>query len=231
MSTATAEVLLPEVLPGENDLPCSDGVPMETDRHRRQMNVMIESLELAWHERDDFYVGGDMFVYFSNHQVRNNDFRGPDVFVVLDVVRRERKSWVAWEEGGSLPDVVIELTSESTTAVDHGVKKTLYARKLRVPVYVIFDPHSGALEVFLLDHKTRTYHPLSPNAEGRVEVEILDLFVGVHPTRIGTVEAPLLRWFDRAGRVLPLASERADALASRLAEYERRFGIVVTEPG
>jgi len=183
---------------------------METERHRRQMVALIESLDLAWHDRDDFYVGGDMFVYFSSHQVRNNDFRGPDVFVVLDTTRRERKSWVAWEEGGRLPDVVIELTSESTAAVDHGLKKTLYARKLRVPVYVIFDPHSGELEAYLLDYKTRTYHLLPRDADGRVEVEILDLLLGLHPTRTGAVEAPLLRWFDRAGNLLPLASERAD---------------------
>jgi hypothetical protein len=68
-----------------------------------------------------------MFVYFSQLQVKRNDFRGPDVFVALDVERKERKSWVAWEEGGRLPDVVIELTSDSTRHVDHVDKKRTYA--------------------------------------------------------------------------------------------------------
>jgi Uma2 family endonuclease len=37
--------------------------------------------------------------------------------VVLDVPRRERKSWVVWEEEKA-PDVVIELLSESTAKKD-----------------------------------------------------------------------------------------------------------------
>lgn len=223
---------------------------METERHRRQMNVLIESLELAWHDRDDFYAGGDMFVYFSVDQVRHNDFRGPDFFVVLDTTRRERKSWVAWQEEGRLPDVVVELTSPSTEAVDRGEKKSVYARRMRVSVYAIFDPMTGALEAYLLDRKTRRYGPLLPGADGRIEVEPLELFLGLHPTRVGTVDAPLLRWFDHEGRLLPLASERAEAegqraeaekqraeaekqradgLAARLAEYERRFGAATPE--
>ncbi len=249
MTMSTAEKLEPEMPPGEDELPCSDGVPMETERHRRQMLVLIESLELAWRDRDDFYVGGDMFVYFSAEQVRHNSFRGPDVFVVLDTVRRERKSWVVWAEGRS-PDVVIELVSESTERVDRGEKMTVYARQLRVPVYVIFDPLSGALDAFLLDHKKRRYNPLPRDAEGRIEVAALDLLLGLHPTRVGTVDAPMLRWIDREGHVLPLEGERADeerlradeerlradeerlradALAAKLAEYERRFGALTTD--
>lgn len=64
---------------------------MESARHRQQMSLLVDSLEDSWRERDDFYVGGNMFLYFSAAQVRNNDFRGPDVFVVLNTTRRERK--------------------------------------------------------------------------------------------------------------------------------------------
>jgi hypothetical protein len=87
-------------LPGADELQTSDGEPMESERHRRQMLLLIESLEHAFGDRDDFYVGGDMFLYFSEAQTRKNDFRGPDVFVVLDTERRERKAWVVWEEDG-----------------------------------------------------------------------------------------------------------------------------------
>ena len=57
-------------------------------------------------------------------QVRHQDFRGPDFFAVLGVPKRERKSWVVWQEGKG-PDVVIELLSESTAAQD---KEALLAR-------------------------------------------------------------------------------------------------------
>src|SRR5262245_18015289 len=97
--------------PRGEDLPYSDGEPMDTARHRIQMVILVDSLGSAWADRDDFYVGGNEFVYFSELQAKNNDFRGPDVYVVLDTVKKERKSWVVWEEGGQMPDVVIELTS------------------------------------------------------------------------------------------------------------------------
>src|SRR5688572_27876357 len=109
-------------LPGQDVLPSVDGEPMETGFHDAQDTLLKDSLLDAWDERRDFFVGGNMFVYFSEHQVRNNDFRGADVFVVLDTERKGRKSWVAWEERGRLPDVVIEVTSESTAHVDRGEK-------------------------------------------------------------------------------------------------------------
>ncbi len=83
-----------EIPPTEEEIPYSDGLPMESERHFFQMSLGLESLKLAWKERDDFYAGGDMFVYFSLDQVKGRDFRGPDFFVVLGVPRRERKSWV-----------------------------------------------------------------------------------------------------------------------------------------
>ena len=75
-----------------------------------------------------------MFVYFSLAQVRNQAFRGPDFFVVLDVSPRERKSWVVWQEGKG-PDVVIELLSDSTAAHDKGEQKIIYQNALRVLEY------------------------------------------------------------------------------------------------
>src|SRR4051812_38235556 len=118
--------------PGEDELPCSDGEPMESERHAKQQSLLTSSLDRAWKDRDDVYVGGNMFVYFSEIQIKKNDFRGPDVFVVLDTTRRVRKSWVMWGENGRVPDVVIELTSPSTQAIDRGEKKRVYEKLLRV---------------------------------------------------------------------------------------------------
>jgi Uma2 family endonuclease len=106
MSTALARFHVPELPPGEDELPYDDGEPMDTERHRKQMNLLSGSLELAWDDRQDFYVGANMAVYFSELQVKKNDFRGPDLFVVLDTVRREHKSWVVWQEGGRTPERV-----------------------------------------------------------------------------------------------------------------------------
>jgi len=47
--------------------------------------------------------------------------------VVLNVDgKRERQGWVVWEEKGRYPDVIIELMSPSTAAMDTGVKKDIH---------------------------------------------------------------------------------------------------------
>ncbi len=103
--------------PTEDELPCDDGIPMETQRHKMQMDLLLDTLQPWLDQREDGYIGGNMFIYFSTEQVKNQDFRGPDFFAVLGVPKRERKSWVVWEEGKA-PNVVIELLSESTSNED-----------------------------------------------------------------------------------------------------------------
>jgi Uma2 family endonuclease len=72
-------------LPTQDELPCDDGVPMETQRHKFQMDLLMDTL-LPWLEqREDGYVGGNMFVYFSAAQIKKQDFKGPDFFAVLGV--------------------------------------------------------------------------------------------------------------------------------------------------
>ena len=138
-------------LPTDRDLPFDDGVPMDSPWHRACMNVLIDSMEHHWRDRKDFYVGGDMFVYYSDRLVYNRDFRGPDFFVVLDTDHdKPRKSWVVWREGGQHPDVVIELASETTRHVDRGEKKRLYAQSWRTSEYYIYDPSEELLEGWLL---------------------------------------------------------------------------------
>ena len=70
-------------LPTQDDLPSEDGIPMETERHKKQMDLLIYSLAPWLIEHQDGYVNGNMFVYFSANQLKNENFRGPDVFVTL----------------------------------------------------------------------------------------------------------------------------------------------------
>ena len=80
-----------QALPTEDDLPCDDGEPMETPRHRDQMWMLIYSLQAHWADRTDYYASGNMFLHYDPQNKRR--FRGPDFFLVLDVENRERKSW------------------------------------------------------------------------------------------------------------------------------------------
>lgn len=212
---------IPAVPPGEDELPNSDGVPMESQRHLLQMTLLIMSLRDAWKDRHDFYVSGNMFVYYSEHQIKRNDFRGPDVFVVLDTSDRERKSWVSWGEGGKLPDVVIELLSDRTRHIDRGEKMHIYSRLWKVAQCYLYDPFSYEFEGYQLN-EDRSFVPIAANPNGDLVCPRLGLRLGIRAGRFQGIEAPWLRWIDASGQPLLLASEQAlQALARTELERER----------
>jgi Uma2 family endonuclease len=196
-------------LPTEDELPCDDGEPMETARHRDQMILLIESLKAHWTDREDYYVGGNMFIHYN--PLDKHYMRGPDFFLVLDTDPHERKSWVVWQEGMRFPDVIIELLSDSTREVDRGAKKRLYARVFRTAEYYLYDPFSCELEGFHL--LGADYRPTAPDPGGRIFSSLTGMYLAV---RDGW-----LRWLNKAGEVLPTPAELARRAMS-LAEQEKQ---------
>jgi len=75
------------------DLPLEDGIPLETNQHRIAMNVLIQSLKHAWAERTDFFVGGNMFVYFSTLQLYERIFKTPNYFVFDPFDAKSLRGW------------------------------------------------------------------------------------------------------------------------------------------
>ncbi len=139
------------------------------------------------------------------------------LFVAQGVRKRERKSWVLWQEGKP-PDVVIELLSESTAAFDKNEKKQIYQDRLRAPEYFWYDPFSGELAGFALSDEQ--YQPLKPDAEGRWLSRQLGLSLTLWQGRYQGVEAQWLRWATRDGQLLPTGEEIAEREHER-AEQER----------
>ncbi len=205
--------------PTEDELPYDDGEPMETQRHILQMYLLLEPLSLHWADRDDFFVGGNMFVYFSPEQVKTYDFKGPDVFVVQGVSRRERKSWVVWQEGKA-PDVVIELLSDSTAHKDKTDKKLVYQNRLRAPEYFWFDPFSGELAGFAL--RQGKYTPLKGDAQGSLLSQQLQLKLTHWSGAFQGIEADWLRWATVDGHLLPTQQEAADEERQRANQAHQR---------
>ncbi|MGE3598571.1 MAG: Uma2 family endonuclease, partial [Dehalococcoidia bacterium] len=186
-------------------------------RHRSQMNLLIETLALYWSDRDDFFVGGNMFLYFTLEQASGRYFRGPDFFVVLGVPRKEHKSWLVWQEGKG-PDVIIELLSASTAAIDKGEKKLVYQDNLRVPEYFWYHPFSSERAGFVL--RDGVYEAILPDREDRLICKSLDLALVIWNGEYQGIEAPWLRWATLDGVLLPSGEELASR-ERRRADQER----------
>ncbi len=209
----------PPCPPTQDELPCEDDIPMESERHKLQMELLLETLQPWLAQRGEGYAGGNMFLYFSLAQTRGQYFRGPDVFVALGVPRGERKSWVVWEEGKA-PDVIIELLSDSTRDRDKTLKKQVYREQLRIPEYYWYDPFNpDDWAGFCLSGME--YQPLSLDGSGRMLSRQLQLALLRWRGSYRGVSAIWLRWATPQGQLLLTGDERAEQERQR-AEQERQ---------
>jgi Uma2 family endonuclease len=201
------------------DLIFDDGEPLESNRHRVAMNVLIRSAKEALRDRTDFFCGGNMFIYYSSRQVRNRDFRGPDFFVVLGVdPDLSRQGWVVWEENGRYPDVIIELLSPSTAQVDLNAKKILYQEVFHTRDYYVFDPYNpNSLQGWHLNLDSG-YQLIPENDRGWLWCQSLGLWVGTWNGAIEDDTTTWLRFYDESGNPILLPEEAA----SQQAEAERQ---------
>lgn len=186
----------------------SDEPPMESYLHLQQMILLLKCLEWYWQDRNDFFVAGNLTIYYSPNQRKSEYFRGPDFFVVLGVARKPRKSWVVWEEEGKYPHVIIEILSDSTAETDRGLKKEIYQETFRTPNYFWFDPTSLEFKGFQL--MAGKYEEIAANEQGWLWSQQLELFLGVHDSQ--------LRFFTPEGKLVPTPEEVAEKMARKLQD-------------
>ncbi len=196
----------------------SNEPPLESDLHLRQILLLLVSLEWLWQDRTDFFASGNLTVYFSPKQIKSQDFRGPDFFLVLDTEQRSRKSWTVWEEDGKYPNLIVEILSDSTAKVDRTTKKKLYQNTFRTPEYFWFDPNTLEFAGFVL--VAGEYETIPANNAGHLWSRQLNLHLGIHETK--------LRFFTAADVLVPTpeeAAREAQQKAARLAERLRSLGV------
>jgi Uma2 family endonuclease len=200
----------------------SDEPPLESDLHRDQIDLLIRLLKLWWRERQDFYASGNLTVYYSPNQKKSESFRGPDFFVVLGTEKKDRKSWVVWQEDGKYPNVIVEILSSSTTAVDKGLKKQIYQDTFRTPDYFWFDPVTMELQGFhLVDGK---YQEIRLTTDGRLWSQQLELYLGVYEgkLRFFTTENELILSSEELAQQERLRAEQAEERAKQSEERAKR---------
>ena len=216
------------VLSGQSDaitFPPSDlwsnEPPLESDRHLRQILLLLSSLEWWWRDRPDaleqrrnnFFAAGNLSIYYSTRQRKSEDFRGPDFFVVLDTEYKERKSWMVWEEDGKYPNLILEILSDTTAQIDRGLKKQIYQDIFRTPQYFWFDPYSLEFVGFRLLKDARYYEEITLNEQRWYWSQQLELYLGIVEER--------LRFFTPEGELVPAPKEAAIQEQQR-AQAERQ---------
>lgn len=195
----------------------SDEPPLETDFHRDQIDLLIRLLKWWWRERE-FYVSGNLTIYYNERQLKSREFREPDFFVVLGTQKKDRRSWIVWHEEGKYPNVIVEILSDKTATVDKGLKKQLYQDTFRTPEYFWFDPVSLEFKGFHLPNAQ--YEEIAQTENGKLWSQQLELYLGVQERK--------LRFFTADNVLIPSTEERVEEMEQtieRLREQLRSQGI------
>jgi len=198
------------ILPDTTEL-YSDEPEMESSLHYTQLMMLVATLEWWWRDREDFFIGANLTIYFNHQRLKTQDSRGPDFFLVKETEKRPRTSWVVWEEKGRYPNLIIELLSDSTARVDRVLKKQLYQNRLHTPEYFWFSPDTLEFKGFRLEEKE--YVPIKPLENGWRWSQELGLYLAIVERK--------LRYFTQDGELVPTPEESA-LQEQRRAEAERQ---------
>jgi Uma2 family endonuclease len=196
--------------------PSSDGQPVaESDFQLQPLLYAVTTLRTHFQDRADVYVAGNMFIYYE--EGNPEAVVAPDVFVVLGTTKRDRVSYMLWEEPKG-PDFVLEITSRSTRTKDQGPKRGTYAF-LGVREYFQDDPTHDYLVPALQGARlvAGSYQALPPTT-------LPDGTLVLHSDVLGLdlrLEEGTLRFYDPVtGQKLLSHAEIEQAL--RAAEQARR---------
>ena len=215
--------------------PTSDGLPMaESDFQRKPLTYAVEALDAYFQERADVYVSGNLFIYYE--EGNPEAVVAPHVFVVIGAGKRDRASYVLWEEPKA-PDFALEITSRSTRSQDQGAKRGMYAF-LGVQEYVQYDPTGDYLEPPL-----KGLRLVDDNYQPMPTTSLPHGGLGLHSDVLGLdlrLEHGMLRFFDpmtgqslltyrEAEQARREAEERAQAAEARIAELEARLQALQAE--
>lgn len=147
----------------ERAYPSSDGKPFaENDLIFDYMAYSLETLKFYFKNRSDVYVSANSFVYYE--EGNKKAVVAPDVYVVFGVPKRLRDKYKVWQEGGIIPQFVLEVTSEETTNKDQEIKPKIY-QKLGIREYFYYEPLGEYLNPLLQGMRlvNDRYQPIEVN--------------------------------------------------------------------
>jgi Uma2 family endonuclease len=225
-------------LPTMYDLPSEDpeepGLPDEF--HALQPQLLSRSLQLTAYTRQEIFSVLDMNLYYDPEHT--SWYKRPDWFLVVGVSRLykgydARSSYVLWDEKVA-PIVVVEFLSPGTESEDLGrfaakppqrqpgkppCKFDVYEQVIKVQNYIVYDQETQNLRYFRLVNGRYQEQPIAAQ-NPRLWIPELDIGLGIWAEAFDALPQAWLRWYDRAGKVLPTDTEQEQQ--GRQAERQAR---------
>ncbi len=196
--------------------PSSDGKPMaETDWHHKLLMELLQIIDHHFREHDDVYVSGDLLIYYKMGD--NTKSVAPDIFVVRGVAKKQRGTYLTWEESHT-PDFVLELASPSTVQHDLTRKKDLYASVLKVKEYYIYDPRHQIQPHFIGFRLVEGVYQEITFVNERLPSSVLNLELGERDGTLRVYDPTIEQWLAPPEERAEQAEERAEQAEAELAK-------------
>ncbi|MEG3974441.1 Uma2 family endonuclease [Microcoleus sp. herbarium8] len=156
--------------------------------------------------------------------------KAPDWFYARNVQTLEnqeiRRSYTPNLEG-DIPAIVMEFLSASPND-EYSSKPTyppgkwfFYEQVLRVPIYAIFEPAAGLLEIYQLDSLGK-YQVQQPDPNNHYWIAGVGLFLGVWQGTKAERTGYWLRWWDESGQMLLWGAEMVERERQEKANVQQR---------
>jgi hypothetical protein len=204
--------------PDVSNLITEDDTPVDNLYSEKQMRLLTHSLYASWKPGFPFVSMANVGVWVA----LNRPPVVPDVLVTthvtapVDVKDAESKSYFSWQYDGKVPDVVVEIVS-NTKGGELDYKLRNYEH-IGVSWYVVYDPlkylKADVLSVFRLSKSGKT----------KVGCDFAELGLGVTlwEGRFEDATDTWLRWTGADGQVLMTSEEQAELARHQAEQAQQR---------
>ncbi|MBX7210628.1 MAG: Uma2 family endonuclease [Verrucomicrobiaceae bacterium] len=205
--------------PDVSNLITEDDTPVDNLFSEKQMRLLTESIHTSWKPGFPFVAMANVGVYVA----LNRPAIVPDVLVTTEVeplqdaMKKDHRSYFTWMYGGKVPDVVIEIVS-NTKGGELSTKKRDY-HHIGVPWYAVFDPAHHLTENTLTIFERQRADYVTSNQPA---FEGIGLGVTLWTGEYEGMTETWLRWTDRDGKMLLTGKESTEAEARRAAAETKR---------
>jgi Uma2 family endonuclease len=196
-----------------------------SDAHQRRWRYVCNVFNAQLSQDSTAVVLDDVRIKWDNPDIKPH---GPDIMVIFSV--RERKNWSTFDVAteGVRPTLIVEITSPETRTIDFVYKRDEY-EFANVPLYIIVDSVTRrgkeTLRLFGYTLTQNGYQVLAPDAQGRLWLEPVRLWIGIDEGEVYCYDENDRRIGDYADVVATLADTQAtlaDTQATLAAEQDAR---------
>jgi Uma2 family endonuclease len=205
--------------PDMSNVITEDDTPVDNQFSEKQMRLLTESIHSSWRPGFPFVAMANVGVYVA----LNRPAIVPDVFITThveplqDLMDKEHKAYLSWLFEGKVPDVVIEIVS-NTKGGELTTKLRNYEH-MRVSWYVVFDPghylSEQTLTLFSLDNSKYV------KRDG-LQFDNIPLGILVWEGEFEGVTSNWLRWTGPDGTMLLTGHENSQRESQRAAAESQR---------